>query len=392
MNEEGTMRVENGRSKVLTALGVISGLLLAFVTFIQVVGPYSSLSFIAFILPLCVAFWLVVLFIYGLYTINKRGVRNGYLSLSLILVYLLWTFILWPPFWLLRTSSNFENLKSELRHETPISVMTWNIQRFGDLKPFLERKEVKKEKLACIQQAVSKGEQVLKTSIGLFAFQEVSNRNLKQLEDQLNLDCQHIGYHHRKNSSGLGICVKKTVPWTINYARNIILNGKGRWRALFAELSHQANPNTTFNLINVHFLPHRMDAKKVKQAFSSPKKLVQTISKINETSEAQRQQAEGLLSVIKDYKDPTLLVGDFNAPPYTGAHPLLQKNWEDVWGESGTSFGATKYFYLKAIYIPYRVDFTYALKSSFRLIDSKVLSTECSDHQPVISLMGLPKP
>ena len=125
-----------------------------------------------------------------------------------------------------------------------------------------------------------------------------------------------------------------------------------------------------------------------KVLYSLWKNILQVVRQVIGNSVTQRQQAKSLLSVIKTYRDPTLLVGDFNAPPGAGTHPLLEDAWEDVWHEVGQNFGATKYF---GRFLPYRIDFVYALKSAFKLFSAKVAPVDCSDHRPLITRLALPK-
>ncbi len=348
-----------------------------------------SVSLLAFILPIVNVIWLIVLFSFALWKMShqERGVM--YQSLILPVVYLLCTLLIWPPMWVLRTSPDLDSSVSYLKHQQVISLMTYNVQRLGDLSPRTKRREVRAERLECIHRLVKESETNIGHPVELFGFQEVNNDNLKRLEEKLNLNCQHVGYHSQKTDvSGLGICIHRSSQWKINYVRNIILKGRGRWRALFAEMSYRDDPKTTFNLLNVHFLPHRIGTQEIKAVISSPETLLEVMKGIIKTSNLQREQAAGLLSLIKTYRDPTIMVGDFNAPPHAGAHALLTEQWRDVWSAVGTTFGATKYF---GTFIPFRVDFIYALHDAFILMEARVPSASCSDHRPIISTLGLPK-
>ena len=379
------------QSKLFIALSLGSvGALSGTFFFLLTVGQRSStsLSFVAFILPLLLGMWLILLLGYWLIQLSKHSFQHSKPHLLLLATFLLGAFLILPPTWLFRARLVVERVQPQVKHESVISLMTWNLQRLGDLEPIKTRTQVRQKKLSCIASIIEQSERKNNLPVNLFTFQEITNQNLKYIEKKLAVNCQHITYHNRKKGAGLGICVKEKGSWQINYARNIILNGEGRWRTLFAELSHRDHQATTFNLINVHFLPHRVNEGKVKKAFWSPQNLKEMIHKINDTSESQIQQAEGLLSVIKDYRDPTILAGDFNAPSYAGAHPLLLKFWDDVWARSGINFGATKYF---AELIPFRVDYIYALKDAFILLQAEVLNADCSDHKPLITHLGLPK-
>jgi hypothetical protein len=363
-------------------------------SFVVIKSAYEQVVFslLAFILPILVGVWLIPIIVYSFYHFRKAQRSDKARLLGLLIGYVMTSLLLWPPQWLLRSTDPLDKVRAELKHEAVISLMTWNLQRFGDLgKTAPLRAQSRAERLSCLEEVLKESKEVYKQPIELFAFQEVSNKNLKYLEHNLDLVCQHIAYHSlTKSKSGLGLCASQAGLWRLNYVRNITLSGQGRWRALFAELSHRDHSTTTFNLLNVHFLPHGIGTQDLKKAIFSFKTLLNISKEIIQTSNAQYQQAEGLLSVIKNYQDPTLLVGDFNAPPHAGAHPILAKSWDDVWQMVGTTFGATKYF---GGLIPYRIDFVYALKQSFRLFEARVhrSSEHCSDHQPLITTLGLPK-
>ena len=353
---------------------------------------YESLvlSLLAFVLPFLVLTWGCVLLALSLFQFKSSSKELRASKLLLLIVYTMLSFSLWPPFWLFRSSPSMEQIRSQSKHQSPISVMTWNLQRLGDLERTAPlRQKSRTKRLACIRESLESIEQDLEQKISIYAFQEVSNKNLKALEEELDINCQHIVYRSIKYAkSGLGLCVYKESDWHLNYVRKIKLKGKGSWRALFGEIGHKKHTNTTFNLLNVHFRPHNINEDVLKNAIFSLNHILEIAREVIANSVTQRQQAKSLLSVIKTYRDPTLLMGDFNAPPRAGTHPLLEESWEDVWREVGQSFGATKYF---GKLLPYRIDFIYALKNTFALFSAQVAAVDCSDHRPLITRLALSK-
>ena len=302
--------------------------------------------------------------------------------------------ILWPPrslMQLVRNESDQNNQEHSdtSRHET-LNVLSWNVQRMGELARS-KKQSVQNERAQCIVSTVRQLEKTQGRSIEVFAFQETSNKGLRKLETLLSLSCQFVSYHptRHKHTGGLGICVRLKSKWKLNYVRKISLQGTGRWRALFAEVSRQNSPRMIFNVINVHFLPHQIDPEDIKSLLTSPLAALTLFRMIRETSNIQRSQAEGLLDLIKNYQDPTLLMGDFNAPPRAGAHTLLKVAWTDVWQEVGTASGDTRYF---DNLIPLRVDYIYALAGTFlplRSIVSDLTRPDCSDHLPLSAELKL---
>ena len=306
----------------------------------------------------------------------------------ILLTHALIIIVLWPPRWMLPTPS----ARGLSKHQPNVNIMTWNVQRLGELAKHHRQRDIR-ERTQCATHAIQEIEGDTGTDLDVFAFQEISNRRLQKLQSLLSLQCQFISYHptQRTIAAGLGLCVKAKGTWKINYVRKIKLDERGSWRALFAELSMRDDPNVNLNLINLHFLPHGIKPQELRGIFTSPRAAWRLLKDIRDTSSSQQAQASRLLEVIEDYRDPTLLVGDFNAPPGVGAHPLLASNWVDVWGQVGRRLGSTRKF---GGLIPLRVDYIYArrgvLSPYFAYIGGPKLY-QCSDHLPVISTVSLSK-
>jgi len=304
--------------------------------------------------------------------------------------------VFWPPHWITHITrywyedhgQSVESVRQS--NQERLRVLSWNIQRMGELET-RQKQDAQKNRAQCILKAIAQLEQDQGSEVEVFAFQETSNRGLQTLEELLQLSCQFVSYHptQRTHTGGLGICVRLKSKWKLNYVRKISLRGEGRWRALFAELSKRTTPHIIFNLINVHFLPHQIDPQDITSVLTSPLAALELLKDIQETSITQQAQARGLLDLIKNYQDPTLLMGDFNAPPRAGAHPLLKVAWTDVWQQVGVTSGVTRYF---GDLIPLRVDYIYALSGTFRPLNSRVGDLEetlCSDHLPLSAELDL---
>ena len=348
----------------------------------------------AFILPFIVLGWAVITLLLGVVALIHAKIQGHrsplvFLPFKLGSISLLSAFILWPPWWLVRSTYQANTPVSEQVNSSelpPIHLLSWNLQRMGELA-LKNRTLAKKRKLACVTNAIRRIESKSEYQVDLFALQEVSNSGIRELEKALDLDCQFISYQQggRAKAGGLGVCHRKQGRWHINYARNISMSSEGQWRALFAEVSMKDGRQETFNLINVHFLPHHIGLRRLRGVLFSTRSVLDIVADIRTTSTAQRKQAARLLEVINSYRDPTILAGDFNAPPQVGAHPLMKTSWLDIWEASGTTFGATRYVGL----LPFRVDYIYTLSNTFKPQFATVESTTCSDHLPLHSLLQL---
>ena len=336
--------------------------------------------------PLVMYGWLVILLLNGGYHWLKLRSKPARRDLIMFSTHVLIMINLWPPLWMLPTSSP----RALSGHQPSVSIMTWNVQRLGELAKHHRRRDIQK-RTQCATHAIQEIERSTGRDLEVFAFQEVSNRRLQRLQSLLSLQCQFISYHptQRTVAAGLGLCVKAKGTWKINYVRKIKLDERGSWRALFAELSMRDDPSINLNLINLHFLPHGIKPQELRGVLTSPRTAWRLLKDIRDTSSSQQTQASRLLEVIEDYRDPTLLVGDFNAPPGVGAHPLLASDWVDVWAQVGRGLRSTRQF---GGLIPLRVDYIYArrgvLSPHFAYIGGSELY-QCSDHLPVISTVSL---
>jgi len=342
-------------------------------------------SFYVALSPFFVFSWLSLLALLSL----RRSARHA--ALSSLLIALPFALYLWPVSWLFRA-------ESALAPPPQLRLSTWNVERLGELDFSEQRAETLKSRLGCVSQTLKGAESQL------FALQEISKRRMRALERQMGLKCRHVDYFGVGGSKrgGLATCAALDSPWQISKTRDFALGGD--WRALFVEVKGSAKRGARgrFNILNVHFRPHGVSASDVQLAaeelaHGSPKALSELLRRVVRNMRRQEEQVEGLLKAIGTLSDPTLIVGDFNAPAYTSLHRAFAEAgdgaWVDAWSEVGVSFGATRYF--EKIIPPLRVDFIYALKRGFELGSVSVSAVSCSDHRPLhlrATLKGLGEP
>ena len=353
-------------------------------------GLISTLSVIPFWMktpsPLFSLLIVILPYLYllgGLYYICGwffKAVRSSLLAQSTLL--LLSGLILWPPLWVVHAV--FHTASPLSKQDQAFKVVSWNVARMGeleDIKSFKARKNEYQKQLKCVMDTLKP------QNADFLVLQEISKSRLNDLKKAFQLSCHHVDYYgvggnHR---GGLGICIPRQASWKFNYAKDVRL--PDRWRALFVEVASLKDPKQRFNLINVHFVPTRIGPKALKKAMNrlahgSPKELDSLFSQLLAVLHRQEAQAQQLLEKMSKFKDPTILAGDFNSPPSTVVHLSLKPQWVDTWQRVGDTFGATKYF---GGWIPFRVDFIYSLAGAFTPRTSKVLSSSCSDHLPLVS-------
>ncbi|HLO97505.1 MAG TPA: endonuclease/exonuclease/phosphatase family protein [Fimbriimonas sp.] len=129
-------------------------------------------------------------------------------------------------------------------------------------------------------------------------------------------------------------------------------------------------PKGDVRLVSVHMEPSWVGGL--------PPRLDGFIPTINKVVKDRRAQAEQLLERVRMSKEPILLVGDFNGPPYTEIPRKLDKELIDTFAEVGVGCGMTLLASL-----PYqRIDYAYA--KGLTPTRAEVISSGASDHQPVV--------
>jgi len=358
------------RTSLQTLGGATLSLMLAVLIAHQSGSGSERLSLFIALSPFLVLGWLATL---GALSVTKRF-RSPALASALLCVTL--GLINWPVGWIFR---------AELPLEGPpqLRVTTWNVERLGELDHSAQRRQTLNAKLTCVGDALGEMRSQLIT------LQEISARRVKALERAYQLSCEHVDYHGLGGSwrGGLATCAHRQGPWQITRARDFSLGGD--WRALFVEVKPREASRTAgrFNILNVHFSPNRLGASDLKQvaqelAQGSVEGLFSLLKQLAQNMKKQETQVEGLIKAINTLSDPTIIAGDFNAPPYTSLHRAFAKAgdgaWADAWAQAGVSFGATRYL---GGWIPLRIDYMYVLKLGFELGSVRVSPATCSDHR-----------
>ena len=123
-----------------------------------------TLSLLAFVLPFLVLVWGCLVLVLSLIKLKTQTIEQRTSKFILLIVYTILSFSLWPPFWLFRTSPSLEQVQSQSKHQSPISLMTWNLQRLGDLGRTAKlRQKGRKERLACIKRVWIISKKILRT-------------------------------------------------------------------------------------------------------------------------------------------------------------------------------------------------------------------------------------
>ena len=154
------------------------------------------------------------------------------------------------------------------------------------------------------------------------------------------------------------------------------------WRYIFVEV---ANDTRVANILGIHFSPFTWSKRSIKRA---TEELAQGRSQLAENlvdgvesnAANQAKQLDRVLTVISNFKDPTILAGDFNRTSDAAVHWRLRQDFWDTWLRAGWGFGTT---YWLENWLPLRIDFIYADQEAFEVVDANVGADRCSDHRLV---------
>lgn len=100
------------------------------------------------------------------------------------------------------------------------------------------------------------------------------------------------------------------------------------------------------------------------------------------TTIVRAKQAEALREIIKDEKNPILLIGDFNSIPNTKTHRILNGKLTDCFEKAGDGMG---YTYNSRLPL-WRIDFIF-VSDDFKVLDCNKIPVRISDHFPIDALL-----
>jgi endonuclease/exonuclease/phosphatase (EEP) superfamily protein YafD len=104
---------------------------------------------------------------------------------------------------------------------------------------------------------------------------------------------------------------------------------------------------------------------------------------LGQIEDVRRRQAERLVEYVGKLGRPTILCGDFNAPPRTVPIRTITRALEDAWASRGNGFGFTS----PASFARSRIDYVFVRGLVVR--DVEVAELETSDHHALVAKLAL---
>jgi endonuclease/exonuclease/phosphatase (EEP) superfamily protein YafD len=327
---------------------------------------HSSLSILLTITP----FLFIITLLYYLVLLL---IKRSRLFLILFISFLLITLIKYAD-------SILSYNPSAPKNSTEISVMTWNVERLGELQ---NKKQVSQNINTTIHEIQQNNPEVI-------ILQEVTHKQLNSIIAGLkitNASYEWSDYYGtmKNYKSGIAVLINSNSEWRIRNKNVIKL--PPQWKSIYVELEN--NKKQHINVLGLHIAPPKITSSDIKTIgktiVKTPKKgLSKFKHKLRSYSRQlnlQTKQVNKILSIINNFKDPTIIAGDFNSSSDLPLHIKLRKDMQDVWLESGNGFGSTRYF---GGVIPLRIDYIYSTVE-FTSTSAEVLPAHFSDHNPVVA-------
>jgi hypothetical protein len=237
-------------------------------------------------------------------------------------------------------------------------------------------------------------EVILAADPDVLALVETSGHNSERLETALGLDCAQVDYLQTGKAGPYGVAVcTRGEDWVLKNARARRFESERDWAYMFSEIQHTSpgRSDQIFNLLAVHL-----------RAFPHPENPLADLAQLDATSEQvardQSEQAHELLQRVKQFRDPTLVAGDFNNTRDAALHVELRRSLLDTWETAGQGPGGTRPIgHLLDLELPEwarivpRVDYIYATPT-FWAEQAWVPEVDCTDHRPVVADLVLETP
>lgn len=149
--------------------------------------------------------------------------------------------------------------------------------------------------------------------------------------------------------------------------------------------------NKKMRIYNVHLDSYRLseqeknEVNKIKDAEMISEETSKSIlAKLLETNKEQAKEVRELKSILDQTMEEYLLVGDFNATPYSYTYQVLQKDLKDSFVEKASGFSGT----YNDLLPKFRIDYIFA-SQSIEFVSYEQNVYNYSDHNPVFARFKL---
>lgn len=302
--------------------------------------------------------------------------RSGILAVCAVLqAALLLTVVApgWRPHW----PEQNANQESE-----PLVVMSWNVACLGS--PDLPCKGGQADlHSARFQDLVDTLNDEQPTIVSI---QEISGKDSDRLETKAGVKCEWTDYkaasRQRKQKTGIAVCVRRGSGWEIRNLGDLVLHSlPQQWMSVRVELEDPDGAKV--NVLGIHLKPIGV----TEASFRDISAIFTAMKDLKKAAAMQADQVERIQEVVDAFRDPTIMVGDFNSVRNSALHRTLRSGLEDTWESAGEGLGWTREY--KGF--PLRIDYIYAspvfAPQSARALDFTMPPDKSSDHRAIVAVL-----
>jgi vancomycin resistance protein VanJ len=138
------------------------------------------------------------------------------------------------------------------------------------------------------------------------------------------------------------------------------------------------------NVLGIHLIPIGVTEK----SFQGMPAMDRAMTSLKDAAKIQARQVDQIQEVVDAFRDPTIMVGDFNSARNSALHRTLRSGLEDTWESAGRGRGWTREYKN----FPLRIDYIYAspvfAAQSVSALDCTMpAGLECSDHRAIVAAL-----
>lgn len=276
----------------------------------------------------------------------------------------------------------FNSQASNYDKEKSFSIMTFNVKSF--------QYKAEEDKTIAIANKDSILSLIKTYSPDIVCLQEYSS--VKKSESSFHyVMTKNLGYEHFFAPTNSSNYVRGSVIYSkypINRSGTLFPLKKNYYSKTYADVVLK---NNKVRVYNVHLDSYRLseeeksEVNKIKDAEMISEETGKSIfAKLIETNKEQAIEVRELKSILDQTAENYLLVGDFNATPYSYTYQILQKDLKDSFVERASGFSGT----YNDLLVKFRIDYIFSSQAiDFLSYEQNVYNY--SDHNPVFARFEL---
>lgn len=204
---------------------------------------------------------------------------------------------------------------------------------------------------------------------------------LASLVKPLGYRWEFVGYRPGRpgRQTGIAICVRDPVKLLSVERRTY--HPSGEWRYVFAEAEVEGR---RINVVVPHLYPFSLGTVARGDPAGVKSYLGRFGRRLAATTHWHLREGNELVRLVSTFRDPTILMGDFNTAPDHPIHWRLRRDLDDCLAAAGKGLTPTFTFFL-----PVRIDYIYVTKS-IRVHAASAIGASASDHRPVVAVLSIP--